>query len=260
MLIEARRDKELELLKMDQSREEEKSGLQNRSLDINPADRVERPRKEQFVGSTYNQEELENLFETVKGDPIEFGVILAAFYGLRRSEVIGLKWDAIDFERKTFTICHTVNEVSVDGKHFLVEKDRTKTKSSHRTLSLISPFEALLLRMRSQQEENRKAVAVAITRKMSSTSMSMNLVSGLSLGSSPHTSAQSSKKTACDGFDSMIFRHSCASLLYANGVSLKEIQEWLGHSNSSTTSNIYTHLDYSTKVASANAILGVYPA
>lgn len=69
MLIEARRDKELELLKMDQSREEEKSGLQNRSLDINPADRVERPRKEQFVGSTYNQEELENLFETVKGDP-----------------------------------------------------------------------------------------------------------------------------------------------------------------------------------------------
>ena len=36
-------------------------------------------------------------------------------------------------------------------------------------------------------------------------------------------------------------RHSCASLLYAHGVSLKEIQEWLGHSDISTTSNIYTH-------------------
>ena len=54
-------------------------------------------------------------------------------------------------------------------------------------------------------------------------------------------------------------RHSCASLLYANGVSLKEIQEWLGHSNISTTANIYTHLDYNSKIASANAILGIYP-
>ena len=54
-------------------------------------------------------------------------------------------------------------------------------------------------------------------------------------------------------------RHSCASLLYANGVPLKDIQEWLGHSDIGTTSNIYTHLDYSNKISSANAILDVYP-
>ena len=54
-------------------------------------------------------------------------------------------------------------------------------------------------------------------------------------------------------------RHSCASLLYANGVSLKEIQEWLGHSDISTTSSIYTHLDFSSKVSSANAILPAFP-
>ena len=54
-------------------------------------------------------------------------------------------------------------------------------------------------------------------------------------------------------------RHSCASLLYANGVALKDIQEWLGHSDISTTSNIYTHLDYSSKVASAKAIMGFLP-
>ena len=54
-------------------------------------------------------------------------------------------------------------------------------------------------------------------------------------------------------------RHSCASLLYANGVALKDIQEWLGHSDIGTTSNIYTHLDYSSKVASAQAIEGILP-
>ena len=43
-------------------------------------------------------------------------------------------------------------------------------------------------------------------------------------------------------------RHSCASLLLANGVRMKEIQEWLDHSDFSTTANIYAHLDYSTKM------------
>lgn len=55
-------------------------------------------------------------------------------------------------------------------------------------------------------------------------------------------------------------RYSCASLLYACGVNLKEFQEWLGHSGISTTANIYTHLDYSNKLASVNAILPYYPA
>ncbi|WP_420819746.1 tyrosine-type recombinase/integrase [Paenibacillus monticola] len=51
--------------------------------------------------------------------------------------------------------------------------------------------------------------------------------------------------------------HSCASLLLANGVSMKEIQEWLGHSNYSTTANIYSHLEYSSKVSSASTMSGV---
>ena len=50
-------------------------------------------------------------------------------------------------------------------------------------------------------------------------------------------------------------RHSCASLLLANGVPMKQIQEWLGHSDFSTTANIYAHLDYQSKVSSAEAML-----
>ena len=49
-------------------------------------------------------------------------------------------------------------------------------------------------------------------------------------------------------------RHSCASLLLANDVPLKQIQEWLGHSDFSTTANIYAHLDYRSKISSAQAM------
>ena len=49
-------------------------------------------------------------------------------------------------------------------------------------------------------------------------------------------------------------RHSCASLLLANDVPLKQIQEWLGHSDFTTTANIYAHLDYKSKSTSAQAM------
>ena len=55
-------------------------------------------------------------------------------------------------------------------------------------------------------------------------------------------------------------RHSCASLLLANGVSLKDIQSWLGHSTISTTANIYVHQEFASKINSANTILQILPA
>lgn len=106
----------------------------------NPADRVEKPRKTKYEATIYNQAELDKLFKVVKGDPLELAVILGAFYGLRRSEVVGLKWDAIDFQKKTISIRHTVVQFTIDGKTQMVQKDSTKTKSSCRTLPLVAPL------------------------------------------------------------------------------------------------------------------------
>ena len=55
-----------------------------------------------------NKEELDKLFEAFKGDRLELVVNIAAYYGLRRSEVLGLKWDVIDFDNKTMTIARSV--------------------------------------------------------------------------------------------------------------------------------------------------------
>ena len=122
----------------------------------NPADRVEKPRKAKYDATIYNQAELDKLFKVVKGDPLELAVILGAFYGLHRSEVVGLKWDDIDFERKTISIRHTVVQFTMDGKNHIVQKDSTKTKSSCRTLPLVAPFESLLRNLKAEQANNQK--------------------------------------------------------------------------------------------------------
>lgn len=230
-----------------------KTGL----IDINPADRIERPKKVKYVGSTYNDQELAQLFAITKGDLIELPVMLAAFYGLRRSEVLGLKWDAIDFEKKTLTIKHTVTQTTLDGKSVIIEKDRTKTKSSYRTLPLVKPFEDALLRKKAEQAENRRLCGKCYDKShldyINVNEMGKLISPGFLTQHFPLVLERNGMKKI--RFHDL--RHSCASLLYSNGVALKDIQEWLGHSDISTTSNIYTHLDYSSKVASANAILSL---
>ena len=230
-----------------------KTGL----IDINPADRIERPKKVKYVGSTYNDQELAQLFAITKGDLIELPVMLAAFYGLRRSEVLGLKWDAIDFEKKTLTIKHTVTQTTLDGKSVIIEKDRTKTKSSYRTLPLVKPFEDALLRKKAEQAENRRLCGKCYDKShldyINVNEMGKLITPGFLTQHFPLVLERNGMKKI--RFQDL--RHSCASLLYSNGVALKDIQEWLGHSDISTTSNIYTHLDYSSKVASANAILSL---
>ena len=210
----------------------------------NPADRVERPRKEKFKSEIYSGEELEQLFKVIQGDPSEFGVIMAAFYGLRRSEIVGLKWDAIDFEHDTITIRHTVTSCDLDGKRILVASDTTKTKSSMRTLPLVPFVKEQLLALRKQQKENRRLCGRSYNKEY------LNYVCVNEIGDliKPHYVTESFPKLLkANGFRPIRFhdlRHSCASLLLANGVSMKQIQEWLGHSDFSTTANIYAHLDY----------------
>ena len=189
---------------------------------------------------------------------MEFGIVSAAFYGLRRSEVVGLKWSAIDFEKKTITIRHTVTETTVDGKHAIIEKDHAKTKSSNRTLPLVPQYEALLERIRTRQEFNKTIAGNSYSEKYCDYIYVNELGELISPGYLTRNFPVILEKHNMRRIRFHDLRHSCASLLYANGVSLKEIQEWLGHSDISTTSNIYTHLDYSSKIAAANAIISVY--
>ena len=223
-------------------------------IDVNPADKVERPRKDRFTASFYDGNEVNWLFQAARGTPLELPVMLAAFYGLRRSEVVGLKWDAIDFENKTIAIRHTVTVCAEKGRRIEVAADTTKTASSRRTLPLVPAFQTKLAALKEEQEKNR----ILCGRSYCTDYLGYVLVDAM--GNRLKLSYISTafpvllKRNGLRPIRFHDLRHSCASLLLKNGVPMKQIQEWLGHSDFSTTANIYAHLDAGSKLTSAQAM------
>lgn len=122
----------------------------------NVADKVDRPKKNSFQPVFLSAEEMQKMFEALRGTKLELPVLVAAFYGFRRGEVLGLKWDAIDFECGTISVIRTVTTITVDGKQTEIEQQSAKTKSSLRTLPLIGSFREYFLQVKEARELNKK--------------------------------------------------------------------------------------------------------
>ena len=220
----------------------------------NVADKVDRPKKNSFQPVFLSAEEMQKMFEALRGTKLELPVLVAAFYGFRRGEVLGLKWDAIDFERGTISVIRTVTTITLDGKQTEIEQQSAKTKSSLRTLPLIGSFREYFMQVKEAQELNKQVCGNCYNHEYDGFVFVDEL--GERMRANYLTSAFP-KFLESHGLRRMRFhdlRHSCASLLLANGVPLKHIQEWLGHSDFTTTANIYAHLDYKSKITSAQAM------
>ena len=224
----------------------------------NVADKVDRPKKNSFQPVFLSAEEMQKMFEALRGTKLELPVLVAAFYGFRRGEVLGLKWDAIDFERGTISVIRTVTTITLDGKQTEIEQQSAKTKSSLRTLPLIGSFREYFLQVKEAQELNKQVCGNCYNYEYDGFVFVDEL--GERMRANYLTSAFP-KFLENHGLRRMRFhdlRHTCASLLLSNGISMKQIQIWLGHSTFSTTADIYAHLDYSAQEASANAMNGMF--
>ena len=220
----------------------------------NVADKVDRPKKNSFQPVFLSAEEMQKMFEALRGTKLELPVLVAAFYGFRRGEVLGLKWDAIDFERGTISVIRTVTTITVDGKQTEIEQQSAKTKSSLRTLPLIGSFREYFLQVKEAQELNKQVCGNCYNYEYDGFVFVDELGERMRV---EYLTNAFPKFLESHGLRRMRFhdlRHSCASLLLANGVPLKHIQEWLGHSDFTTTANIYAHLDYKSKITSAQAM------
>ena len=220
----------------------------------NVADKVDTPKKNSFQSVFLSAEEMQKMFEALRGTKLELPVLVAAFYGFRRGEVLGLKWDAIDFERGTISVIRTVTTITLDGKQTEIEQQTAKTKSSLRTMPLIGSFREYFLQVKEAQELNKQVCGNCYNHEYDCFVFVNEL--GERIRANYLTSAFP-KFLEDHGLRRMRFhdlRHNCASLLLANGEPLKHIQEWLDHSDFTTTANIYAHLDYKSKNTSTQAM------
>ena len=220
----------------------------------NPADKIERPKKSQYIGDFYTLDELHLLFEKSKDDPLELVILITSFYGLRRSEVLGLKWSSIDFEKNIITIKHKVVQRNAKKNRSILLKDKTKNKSSYRSLPLLPIIADVLKKYKKKIQENKKMCGNSYITDYEY----YICVDTMGKLFSP--------EYVIDHFRLLLknnnlrhirfhdLRHSCASLLLSKGVPMKAIQEWLGHSTYSTTANSYTHLEDNYKTESANVL------
>lgn len=235
-----------------------RTAIKKKILRENPMDEVDRPKKNVYRATFYTVDEMLTLLDVFAEDPLNLPVQIAAYYGMRRSEVLGLKWDAIDFTRKTITIRHKVIEAEIDGKFVPVGEDVLKTKSSFRTLPLIPEIEQLLLKEKEKQEMFRRLFKRSYCRDY------MDYIcvdqTGKLLRPNYVTEhfAWVIEKYNLKKIRFHDLRHTCASLLLSKGISMKQIQIWLGHSTFSTTADIYAHLDYSAQEESASAMTGMF--
>lgn len=200
----------------------------------NPMEYVKKPKREQPKVNYYSLEEAQHLITEVKGTKLELPVTLSLAYGFRRSEVLGLHWEDIDFVDNRISVRHAVVEGVDDGKRILVEKDSMKVAASRRTLPLFDPITTIL-----KEEWDRKK---ALNPTFVCTDKNGK-------GMKPDVLTHDFRKFLADhGLRHIRYqdlRHSCASLLIAAHVPLIQVQHWLGHSTMLTTANMYAHLDTS---------------
>ena len=225
------------------------SAVKQNMIAYNPAKRIEMPKKERYTGAKhYNERQIDQLLECCKGDPLEIVILLTLFYGLRRSEVLGLKWDAVDFEGKLISIKHTVVKI---GKT-IHKRDRTKNDSSYATFPIPDKVVLQLSKWKERQQE-LKALQPNDYHDSGYVCTKANGELLLTDYISKHF-ALLLKKNNMPPIRFHDLRHSSASYLKHLGFDLKDIQVWLRHKDIQTTMNLYTHLDMEAKSNIANSL------
>ena len=227
--------------------------VKNKLIPSNPCQFVILPPLERYESTFYNETQIKNLFAALKDDPLLPLVKITALYGLRRSELLGLQWDCIDFEAKTMTIRHTVAKVTE-----VIAKDKTKNASSRRTFPLTAEALEIFKVAKCQEEQNR----LAFGREYQENNYVFKWADGHTYSPDyvSHRFNDLLKKHNLPHIRFHELRHSCASMLISMGWSLKDVQEWLGHSDIQMTANIYSHLDIARKTNIAASLADKFSA
>ena len=223
-------------------------------IDANPFDRIDRPKKNKFHGENYSEEELVTLLELTRSDSIYPAIMLGGGLGLRRSEAIGVRWSRIDWDKKTVLLDTKIVEYKVNGEKVVEPVEEMKNKSSRRTLPLPEPVLEMLSEEKEKQALYRKMFKGSYNRKYDDYVCVNELGELIKPSYVTQHFSDLLKKYGLRHIRFHDLRHTFASILIGQDVPLINVSNFLGHSDLSTTANIYAHLDKASKQGSADII------
>ncbi|MCL2387851.1 MAG: site-specific integrase [Defluviitaleaceae bacterium] len=193
-------------------------------------------------------------------------LLLLLYTGIRRGELVGLEWSDIDFEGKTITIRRTVQYITGEKYHWkdefdvlhkgqLIEK-KPKTKSSERCIAVDNGVIGLIVEYRRWWEEQKTNNG---HRWISTEKLFIQDNGGVMHPDSiTDYTNKFFKKHDLPKFSPHSLRHTNISLMIAAGVDIKSVSSRAGHSNVTTTGNIYIHQIQSANARAAEAIAGIF--
>ena len=210
--------------------------------------KVPRRSEEKKDRSYIGHDEVKIFLNAIKGDPLEVSLILTLFYGFRRKEVVGLKWDAIHSDGKLY-VEHTVALANQP-----VAKDRTKNDASYRAYPIPDWVAEKLAAIRKEQERNRKLFEDSYNES----GYMFTREDGRPYRPDYLTKRFKKLVRADERLDDSLTLHSlrasCVSILIHEGVDIKDVQAWVGHRDVQTTLNIYARTNEARKEKTADLL------
>jgi len=210
-------------------------------IPLNPCLGAKTPTVETYDSVVYDESQVKKLLDEVKQTPIETAVMLSVLLGLRRGEVLGLRFSDCDFEKKEIHVRQQVTTIKAEyrtGSTYGIKS--LKTKKSKRTI----PIPDLIVESILKQKQ-----LVDLQKKKLGSSYQDNDLINCNLDGSPRSPQALLKqlknlvrKLSLPEIRFHDLRHTCASILIDNDAEMKVVSDLLGHSTYSTTADIYTRI------------------
>ena len=221
---------------------------------VNVADRATPPKMEQKDVNYFQPEQVAAIREALELEPIKWRTLvhLLLITGARRGEILGLKWDKVDFNSNQVYICNNVLYSADVG----IYEDTPKTERSKRYVSLPAETMQLLKQYRAWQNGERL--------RLGEYYQDQGFVFAQDTGGPMHPDSVTtwlsrfSKRHGLPHVNAHAFRHTMASMLYFNGVDSVSISKRLGHAQVSTTANIYAHVMEAADKKNADILADVF--
>lgn len=223
-------------------------------LSDNPCRKVTIPKGEVKEKQIYSQEEMALLLTRISGEPTKYRAFffLIAYSGFRRSEMLGLEWKDIDFENNIITVKRTSNYTAERG----IYTDTTKTKRSQRVLKISPYIMGILKELKDEQDEE----ALRLGDKWVDSDRLFVKWNGEPMNNqTPYGWLKEfCEKNELPFYGIHSFRHFAASALISAGLDVTTVSGALGHCNSGTTLNVYSHMFQNAQARVAEAMDGAF--